>query len=99
MSTDKRILTANKDSQTIGHFHDDGSLTIEKKTDYTKKFEDNKAIRNMVTSLDRWGDGKMVLSGCPPELIQEWKQKGWFTKESFYKCLADPRAQPYKVFR
>lgn len=97
---EKRILTHNPAAgiTRIAHLHDDESLTIQTVKDESRIWDDNKGIHNQWTSLDRYGDGKVVLRGVPFELLNEWKAKGWFTKEQFYRCLADERAQPYKVF-
>ena len=78
---------------------DSGCAIVHKEQDATQIFDDNKALRNEVTSLDRWDDGKTVLRAVPFWLIEDWKSKGWFTKDYFHKCMADERAQPYKVFR
>lgn len=76
-----------------------GNMVVEKVQDTTQIWDDNKQLKNMTSSLDRWDDGKTVLRAVPFWLLEEWKKKGWFTKEMFHKCLADERATPYKVFR
>lgn len=76
-----------------------GNTIVHKEQDTTQIWDDNKSLRNMVTSLDRYGDGATVLRAVPFWLLEDWKAKGWFTKEYFHKCMADERAQPYKVFR
>lgn len=76
-----------------------GRTIVHKEQDTTQIWDDNKALRNEVTSLDRWDDGKTVLRAVPFWLLEDWKKKGWFTKEMFHKCMADERAQNYKVFR
>ena len=97
---DSKIIHVNPNSKLVQklHQHDDGSMTLQTIHDETKVVEQNKSIHNMWSSLDRWGDGKVVLKNVPLDLIDEWKKKGWFTKEYFHKCLADPRATKYKVF-
>ena len=97
---DSRIVHINPAANIVErlHFNEDGSITHQVTKDETEIVEQNKAIHNMTSSLDRYGDGRVVLRGVPPQLIDEWKQKGWFTKEQFFRCLADERAQKYKVF-
>ena len=97
---EKRLLSHNASAgiTRIAHLHDDEGLTIQTIRDETKIVDDNKALHNMTSSLDRWDDGKVVLRGVPFELLNDWKAKGWFTKEQFFRCLSDERAQPYKVF-
>ena len=94
------LVYANQSAKTVRklHQHEDGSVTLQTIRDERKKFDDNKALHNMTSSLDRWGDGKVCLRGVPPELIQKWKDQGLFTKENFWKVLISDEAKPYKVF-
>ncbi len=97
---DTRIVHTNPEARIVQklHIHDDGAMTLQTTKDETAIVEENKSIHNMYSSLDRWDDGKVVLRGVPFELLDEWKKKGWFTKEKFYLCLTDERAAKYKVF-
>lgn len=97
----KKILNFNAPTKTATFFHQDneGNVAIQTFRDNTKLFDDNKSLKNMVSSLDRWDDGRVCLRGVPLELIDKWKQQGLFTKENFYKVLASDEALPYKVFK
>lgn len=97
---ESRVVYANPLAGIVKklHFHDDGAMTLQESKDETRIVEENKGIHNLWTSLDRYGDGKVVLRGVPPQLIAEWKSKGWWSKENFWRCLADERAAKYKVF-
>lgn len=97
---DSRIVHVNQAAGIIEklHFSDDGSITHQITKDETQLVNENKTIHNMTSSLDRWDDGKVVLRGVPFQLLDEWKRKGWFTKEQFHRCLADERSAKYKVF-
>lgn len=96
----QRILTHNPVAgiTRIAHLHDDEQLTIQTIKDESKIWDDNKSLHNMTSSLDRYGDGRVVLRGVPFDLIEDWKARGWFCKEKFHLCASDERAAPYKVF-
>lgn len=96
----KQLLNYNALAKVAHYWHDtgDGGAVIERVADETQVIEDNKALRNMTSSLDRWGDGQIVLRGVPMPLVDDWRSRGWLEKDQFWRCLKDERAEPYKVF-
>lgn len=97
--SDKRLLKWNPTLNSAVYMHeDDENIVIETVRDETNLYDENNKLRNEVTSLDRWGDGRVALRGVPPALIEKWKREGNFTKERFYKVMLSEEAQPYKVF-
>ena len=100
MSHIKRLISANPALKRQTWYHEDteGNVTIQELQDNTQLFEDNKAILNETSSLDRYGDGRLVLRGVPHRLTEKWKKLGWFEKGQEWRILNDPEAQPYKVF-
>lgn len=96
---DSRTVYANPLSGTVQkiHFHDDGAMTLQTTRDMTQVVDENKSLSNMTSSLDRWGDGKIVMRGVPHELTRKWKERGWFEKDQQWRILTDPEAQPYMV--
>lgn len=97
---DSRVVYKSSDDKVVEklHFHEDGAITHQRLVDRTAVVEQNKSIHNQWSTLDRWGDGKIVLKEVDINIINEWKKKGWFTKEQFWRCLQDPRVQDSKVF-
>jgi hypothetical protein len=97
---DSRIVHVNPAANIVEklHFHDDGSITHQVTQDETALVEENKAIRNQTSSLDRWGEGRVVLRGVPFPLLEEWRKRGWLEKDQFWRALADERSVKYKVF-
>lgn len=94
-----KLLIAKKNgSVTWYHKHADDSVTIQTLRDETKTVEENKALHNMTSKLDRYGDGRMVLCGVPHELTMKWRKRGWFEKGKEHLILNDPEARKYKVF-
>ena len=81
------------------HYNDaTDEVTIHTEQDLGDFLEQNQKMRNNQTSLDRWGDGKIVAS-IPMTIYAQWLVDGRANDQAFLKrWLNDPENKVYRTF-
>ena len=77
---------------------DGEGFTIETVQDVEPLLDKNKADMNMVSTSDRWGDGKLVAR-IQMVIYNDWKQKGYMDDQAKLKALLnDPDNAWFRIW-
>lgn len=97
----RRLFSRDPDTGITRWFHYDAATeecTIHTEQDIEPQLELNQQMRNNQTSLDRWGDGKIVAS-IPMTIYAEWVATGKIHDQAFVKrWLNDPANRIHRTF-